>query len=142
MMEDSGMKRTIQMGGFAVVTPNFWEDRCSFEFAADDPDGQIMKPCRTPGTAQLMRNGTFYFTPAKPRVRANSLLIHKLAHGRLSKTRDHAIQLTLKCFDIESANLPRTFISETVEAMASVVPAKLIRDILTELLVKSYNQKQ
>lgn len=133
------MNKTIQMGGFAVITPDFLPNRYYFEFAADDPDVQIVEPCRTPGTAQLMRNGTFYFTPAKPRQRTNSMLIRKLAHGRLSRTRDHAIQLTLKCFDSEKANVPRSFISEAIEAVAGVIPAKLLRDILTEQLVQLFN---
>lgn len=133
------MKKTISMGGFAVVTPDFWTHRCSFEFAADNPDGQLVEPCRTQGTGQLMRDGSFYFTPAKPRSRTNSMLIRKMAHGRLSRTKDHAVQLTLKCFDNEAADVPRTFIGETIEAMASVVPAKLLRDILTEQLVNLYN---
>lgn len=50
---------------------------------------------RQHGVVTVMTNGQFNFRP-QPRVKAQSTLIKKLAHGRLSATKDGAIQLTIK----------------------------------------------
>lgn len=50
---------------------------------------------RQHGVMTVTTNGQFNFTP-QPRVKAQSQLIKKLAHGRLSLTKDGAIQLTIK----------------------------------------------
>lgn len=72
-------------------------DEQHFTFLPDDPvEGRCQK-YRLPGVGQQMEDGTFVFQPgaALPQ-RAQSVLICQLPHGRLSLTRDHAIQLTLK----------------------------------------------
>lgn len=42
---------------------------------------------------------------------AQSLLIRKLRHGRLSMTKDGAIQLTLKIPGDECTDIPTTFVT-------------------------------
>ena len=92
-----------------------------FSFAPDDPVPGQVRRFRSYGTAQQMTDGTFNFV-AHPRIRANSLLIKKLAHGRASETRDGAIQLTLKVFKTEGVNISETILKE------AVVAAKAIRE--------------
>ncbi len=47
---------------------------------------------------------------------AQSLLIRKLRHGRLSMTKDGAIQLTLKIPGDECTDIPTTLLAEAYEA--------------------------
>ena len=90
-----------------------------FSFAPDDPVPGQVRRYRSYGTAQQMTDGRFDFV-AKPRIRANSLLIKKLAHGRASETRDGAIQLTLKVFKTEGVNISETILSEAVQGVKAI----------------------
>ena len=105
-----------------------------FEFHPDNQGVEVMTPCQVNGKVQLMRDGTVYFTAAKPRTRANSTLLRKAAHGRLSATKDRAVQLTLKCFKVEAINWPRAFVRETVSMLTDVMGAGQMADLLSELL--------
>ena len=67
----------------------------NFLFSPDEPVAGLLPRFRCHGIAQQMTDGTFDFV-AKPKVKPQSQLIKKLAHGRVSKTKDEAIQLTLK----------------------------------------------
>ena len=53
---------------------------------------------------------------AKPRKRAQSTLLKKVAHGRLSATHDGAIQLTLKVFKSEGIDIIKAFRDEVWDA--------------------------
>ncbi len=75
--------------------------------------------------AQLLSNGTFDFI-CKPHQRAQSELIRKLAHGRVSHTKDGAIQLTLKVYRDENVNISRT-IGLEAEAASSAVAEWLLK---------------
>jgi hypothetical protein len=68
----------------------------------------------------MLRNATFDYVANKPRVRANSTLLRKAAHGRLSATRDEAIQLTLKVFKREGLDVRETLLREAVELIDNV----------------------
>ena len=103
-----------------AVTPDLNGKEMSFEFWADDPDGQVVEPMKASGTAQLMRSGSFFFTPGKPRVRANSTLLRKAAHGRISATKDEAYQLTLKVFKREGLDVKATLMREAMELINNV----------------------
>ena len=59
--------------------------------------------------------------------RSQSVLIRKLAHGRVSKTKDGAIQLTLKVFCDEGINIGSTLVKEAEEAAEAVVDYQLRR---------------
>ncbi len=126
------MRKTISLSGMGAITPSENSKGMCFEFWADDPEGQQVEAVRTNGTAQLMRSGSFFFTPCKKRVRNNALLIRKAKHGRLSGTRDHAFQLTLKVFAAEGIDWQKAFIVEAVEALADLMGPLRMREILTE----------
>lgn len=128
--------KSISLSGLGTVTPDLNGKGVSFEFWADDPDCQVVEPVRTTGTAQLMRSGTFFFTPGKKRVRSNSLLIRKARHGRVSGTRDHAYQLTLKVFATEGIDWQRAFVEEPIEVMTELMGKERMREILTVIINK------
>ena len=82
-----------------------------FLFLPSDPVAEYLPRFRAAGVAQQMSDGTFHFV-RQPRLRAQSLLIHKLPHGRLSLTKDGAIQLTLKVYLCEGINISQTIANE------------------------------
>ncbi len=85
-----------------------------FTFTPDNPVAGSIHPYRSQGQGQLMSDGTFYFV-RKPRLRAQSRLIKKLPHGRLSETKDGAIQLTIK-IAVDEDDIPKTIGKEASEA--------------------------
>ena len=105
----------IQVSGQAVFTSD--ENKNEYvQFLPDDPVEQFVKGWRHEGVAQRLRNGTFDFV-ARPRIRSAATLIKKVAHGRLSATKDGAIQLTLKIFKSEGIPMRQTFLREALEAL-------------------------
>ena len=106
---------TIFIDGHASITTNNENQMTLFQFLPDDQDKQVVIGCQGTGTAQLMRNGAFDYVPNRPRIRANSTLLCKAAHGRLSATRDQAIQLTLKVFKREGLDVKGTLRREALE---------------------------
>ena len=104
----------IQKSGMAL-----YDDGDKFLFTPDHPvKGEIL-PFRAAGVARQLSDGTFGFV-RKPRLRAESQLILKLAHGRVSKTKDGAIQLTLKVYQDEGINIPRAIAREALEGERAV----------------------
>ena len=79
---------------------------------------------RSMGVAQQMPDGTFDFV-VQHRLRTQSELIKKLAHGRVSKTKDGAVQLTLKVFCHEGINIAQTLAVEAAEGADAVVDYQL-----------------
>lgn len=67
----------------------------SFTFYPGYPEQDMMPRFRGMGMATLLPDGTFDFVPRR-RTRSAAQLIRKLTHGRLSKSKDGAILLTLK----------------------------------------------
>ncbi len=106
--------RHIQKSGMA-----HYDDGDKFLFTPDYPAGGEILPFRAAGIARQLSDGTFDFV-RKPRLRAESELILKLAHGRVSKTKDGAIQLTLKVYQDEGINIPRAIAREAKEACKAV----------------------
>lgn len=106
---------TIFIDGHASITTNNENQMTLFQFLPDDQDKQVVIGCQGTGTAQLMRNGALDFVKSPKRQRANSTLIRKAAHGRLSATRDQAIQLTLKIFKAEGLDVKETLRREALE---------------------------
>ncbi|GEM_PF-967089 len=101
-------------------------DGDTFLFSPSDPVKCSTTPFRSVGVAQLLSDGTFDFI-RKPRLRAQSELIRKLAHGRVSKTKDGAIQLTIKVFQDEGVNISQTIAQEALIATKAVVEWQLKR---------------
>ena len=112
----------VQLGGIA-----FYDESKYFLFSPDDsvPD-KVQRMRRMHGVAQQMTDGTFDFV-AQPRVRSQSQLIRKLAHGRISKTKDGAIQLTLKITANENINIAQAIAVESAEATDAIVEYQLRR---------------
>lgn len=94
----------------------------SFFFAPDNPRPGITPGRRVRGVAQQLPDGTFDFVPQSwQTARAQSALIRKLGHGRLSYTCDGAVQLTLKVWGagssaIDLVNAGVTMLEESAEA--------------------------
>ena len=112
----------VQLGGMA-----FYDESKCFLFApSEHGGGEKVQGFRSQGVAQQLSDGTFDFV-IKPRIRSQSVLIRKLAHGRVSKTKDGAIQLTLKVFCDEGINIGSTLVKEAEEAADAVVDYQLKR---------------
>ncbi len=99
---------------------------CNFLFLPDNPVAGTTAAFRGVGVAQMLRDGTFDFV-RQPRLRTQSELIRKLAHGRVSKTKDGAIQLTLKVYRDEGANIGQTIAEEAEQARQAVVEWQMKR---------------
>lgn len=112
----------VQLGGMA-----FYDDSRCFMFSPDEPVPDVVQRMRRMhGVAQQMTDGTFDFV-AQPRVKAQSQLIKKLAHGRVSLTKDNAIQLTLKVMPDENVNIGQAIAVESAEAVDAIVDFQLKR---------------
>ena len=112
----------VQLGGVA-----FYDEGKCFMFSPEEEGVRNkVEGFRSQGIAQQLTDGTFDFV-AKPRIRSQSELIRKLAHGRVSKTKDGAIQLTLKVFCDEGINIGNTLVKEAEEATDAVVDYQLKR---------------
>ena len=106
----------VQLGGIA-----FYDESKYFLFSPDEPVPDVVQRMRRMhGVAQQMTDGTFDFV-AQPRQKSQSKLIRKLAHGRVSKTKDGAIQLTLKIFADEQINVAEAIMKESEEAARAFI---------------------
>ena len=112
----------VQLGGVA-----FYDEGKCFMFSPENEGVRNkVEGFRSQGIAQQLTDGTFDFM-AKPRIRSQSELIRKLAHGRVSKTKDGAIQLTLKVFFHEGLNIAQTLAVESAEGADALVDYQLKR---------------
>ena len=122
MKKNVSKQQHVQLGGMA-----FYDESKCFLFAPNEHGGgEKVQGFRSQGVAQQLTDGTFDFV-SKPRIRSQSVLIRKLAHGRLSKTKDGAIQLTLKVFCDEGINIGSTLVKEAEEAADALVQYQLKR---------------
>ena len=122
MKKNVNKQQHVQLGGMA-----FYDESKCFLFAPNEHGGgEKVQGFRSQGVAQQLSDGTFDFV-VKPRVRSQAELIRKLAHGRLSKTKDGAIQLTLKVFCDEGINIGSTLVKEAEEAADALVEYQLKR---------------
>ena len=129
------MNKTISINGVAVVTRDENQRVKFIQFLPDDEFTPVLEQgSKTSGQLQLLRNAAFDYVASKPRIRNNSLLIRKARHGRLSGTRDHAFQLTLKVFAAEGIDWQRAFVEEPIELMTDLMGRQRMREILTEAL--------
>ena len=131
------MNKELFISGSIVVTRDE-DQRVKFiQFVPDDEFTPVLEHgSKTSGQLQLLRNAAFDYVANKPRVRNNLLLIRKARHGRLSGTRDHAFQLTLKVFAAEGIDWQKAFVEEPIEVMADLMGLKRMREILKEALKK------
>jgi len=99
----------INIEGNALICENY------FAFTPAKMEGQVTNPFTRAGVARVTASGAVDFE-AKPRKRAQSTLLKKVAHGRLSATHDGAIQLTLKVFKSEGIDIIKAFRDEVWDA--------------------------
>ena len=111
----------VQLGGVA-----YYDDNQYFLFSPDSVNQGVVEAFRRHGVAQQMQDGTFDFV-AVSKPKSQSELIKKLAHGRVSKTKDGAIQLTLKVFFHEGLNIAQTLTVESAEGADALVDYQLKR---------------
>lgn len=131
------MDKTITIDGQIAVTLDGKGRAFNIQFMPDDEMAPVLDQSSiTTGRLQQIRNGAFDYTANKSRIKANSDLIRKAAHGRLSGTRDNAFQLTLKCFASEAIDWQRAFVTETVDIMTDLMGPERMRSILKELIIK------
>ena len=109
----------VQIAGVA-----YYDESKYFMFAPDFIGKNRVPSLRMRGVAQQMSDGTFDFV-AQPKKKPLSQLIKKLAHGRVSKTADGAIQLTLKVFCSEGVNIGDVLSDEAADASEAVVEYQL-----------------
>lgn len=125
---------TNDENSFFIGEPDHWQiegvahydGNDKFLFTPSEPVALPLPCFRAMGLAQQHFDGTFDFI-RRPRLRAQSELIRKLAHGRISKTKDGAIQLTLKVFEDEGVNISQTIGEEACIAQAALVEWQLKR---------------
>ena len=111
----------VQLGGVA-----YYDDKQYFLFSPDSVNQGVVEAFRRHGVAQQMQDGTFDFV-AVSKPKSQSELIKKLAHGRVRKTKDVAIQLTLKVFFHEGLNIAQTLAVESAEGADALVDYQLKR---------------
>ena len=109
---DVNDSQSVQLGGVVYVT-----DQKFVMFCPDDPVPGVVEPFVMTGKGQLMRDGTFDFSPQPPSRRRRGTLLKKVAHGRLSATKDGAFLLTLKVFKHEGLDVEKVMGKEANEAI-------------------------
>ena len=105
----------VQLGGIA-----YYDDKQYFLFSPQESGVNKVPRFRSMGVAQQMPDGTFDFV-VQHRLRTQSELIK----NRVSKTKDGAVQLTLKVFCHEGINIARTLAVEAEEGAEAVLDYQL-----------------
>ena len=103
---------------FQLAGQGIYDDGKYFRFEPEDRDFGVVKPFKGNGSIQLLSDGTLDVVRTI-RKRSLSTLIKKLPHGRLSKTFDGAIQLTIKVFLNEKAKINNILLAETAQASSA-----------------------
>ena len=115
------MNKTFTIDGQTAVTVDQDNKVVDIQFMPDDEFAPVFEQgSQTHGWLQMLRSGEFYYAPNKAKLRANSILLRKAAHGRISATRDEAIQLTLKVFKREGLDIRETIRREALELINNV----------------------
>ncbi len=112
-------KKTLGIQHSQLSGMAHYDDNDKFLFTPDFSVPGTVPPYRSVGIAQLLSDGTMEFF-RQPRLRAQSELIRKLAHGRASKTKDGAIQLTLKVYQDEGINISQAIGEEAQLACQAI----------------------
>jgi hypothetical protein len=137
------MDKSIFISGSAVITHDENNRVTNVQFLPDDEFTPVLESgSKTSGQLQMLRNAAFDYVASKPRIRNNSLLISKARHGRVSGTRDHAFQLTLKVFSVEGIDWQKAFVEEPIELMTDLMGPQRMRQILKEELKKLEAKEQ
>ena len=103
---------------FQLAGQGIYDDGKYFRFEPEDTDFGVVKPFKGNGSIQLLSDGTLDVVRTI-RKKSLSTLIKKLPHGRLSKTFDGAIQLTIKVFLNEKTKINNILLAETAQASSA-----------------------
>ena len=103
---------------FQLAGQGIYDDGKYFRFEPEDSDFGVVKPFKGNGSIQLLSDGTLDVVRTI-RKKSLSTLIKKLPHGRLSKTMDGAIQLTIKVFLNEKSKINNILLAETAQASSA-----------------------
>ena len=106
--------KMVQISGQMVFTYDE-RDNEYVQFIPENTEDLMLTGWRRRGIGQQLRNGCFDFL-AKKYVKSNSTLLKKVRHGRLSRTKDGFIQLTLKIAVTENVDMKKVFRMEAREA--------------------------
>ena len=106
--------KEIQLSGVAAISDDM------FSFCPNNQMFGCATKYKKRGTGLQMSDGTFTFVEFRKK-QARSRLIKKLAHGRLSRTIDNAIQLTLKIYDSENVDFGNAIVEEALSAADAVI---------------------
>ena len=113
---NKGSKETIEH--IQLTGQGIFDDGKYFRFEPEDSDFGVVKPFKGNGSIQMLSDGTLDVVRTI-RKRSLSTLIKKLPHGRLSKTMDGAIQLTIKVFLNEKVKIGNVLVTEAAQALAA-----------------------
>ena len=105
--------KEIQLSGVAAISDDM------FSFCPNNQMFGCATKYKKRGTGLQMSDGTFTFVEFRKK-QARSRLIKKLAHGRVSRTIDNAIQLTLKIYDSENVDFGNAIVEEALSAADAV----------------------
>ena len=94
----------------------YYDAKQYFLFSPQESGVNKVPRFRSMGVAQQMPDGTFDFGGFSTASELSRNSIKKLAHGRVSKTKDGAIQLTLKVYCDEGVNISETIAAEALMA--------------------------
>ena len=113
---NKGSKETIEH--IQLTGQGIFDDGKYFRFEPEDSDFGVVKPFKGNGSIQILSDGTLDVVRTI-RKRSLNTLIKKLPHGRLSKTMDGAIQLTIKVFLNEKVRISNVLLAETAQALSA-----------------------
>ncbi|MBR4730581.1 MAG: hypothetical protein IK075_10045 [Prevotella sp.] len=85
------------------------------QFCPEKTEGEVVKQVRGEARVNVLSSGAYDVSFIK-RIRSAAKVLKKLLHGCLSKTKDGAVQLTIKVFNPESQDVPRILVNEAYEA--------------------------
>ena len=115
------MNNSITISGQVIVTNDETDRVKNLQFLPDDEQTSILEEgSQSSGQLQILRSGAFDYTAFRPRTKANSTLLRKAAHGRISATKDGAYQMTLKLFKREGLNVKETLAREAMDLIQNV----------------------
>ena len=108
------MKTLEVVKGKSVFTENDNQKPC-IQFCPDKTEGKVVKQMRGEARVNVLSSGAYDVSFIK-RIRSAAKLLKKLLHGSLSKTKDGAVQLTIKVFNPESQDVSGILVNEAWEA--------------------------
>lgn len=107
----------VQLQGWAIIDEMIRLKTLKFEPAESTPD--TVKPMKRRGLITQQSDGSFEVIVRSDR-RANTKLIVKLPHGRLSLTNDGAYLLTLKVYKDDGENVKKVLLNDATVAAVTV----------------------